>query len=111
MKELRLNGAKMTDKKTTHVYLKNELNLPDYYGNNLDALWDCLTTDFSPKYISICNSDILIENLGAYGESIIRLFKDAAKENDCIKVDFEVEKESDGGQQDNGVICDTDLNE
>ena len=111
MKEVRLNGAKMTDKKTTHAYLKSELELPDYYGNNLDALWDCLTTDFSLKYISICNADILIDNLGAFGEAIIRLFKDAAKENDCLQVNFEVEKESDGDWQDDEAICDTDLHE
>ncbi len=111
MKEMRLDGAKMTDRKAAHAYLKRELDLPDYYGNNLDALWDCLSTDFSPKNISICNADIMIENLGAYGESIIKLFKDAAKENDCLQVDVEIEKESDGDRQDIGAICDTDLHE
>ena len=27
----------------THKILKEKLELPDYYGENLDALWDCLT--------------------------------------------------------------------
>ena len=30
-------------KKDGHDYLMNALNLPDYYGKNLDALYDCLT--------------------------------------------------------------------
>ena len=49
MKEIELNGAKMVDKETTHEYLKEKLSLPDYYGANLDALWDCLSTELSRK--------------------------------------------------------------
>jgi ribonuclease inhibitor len=26
-----------------HEVLKRDLELPDYYGGNTDALWDCLT--------------------------------------------------------------------
>lgn len=26
-----------------YAVLKNELELPDWFGNNLDALWDCVT--------------------------------------------------------------------
>ena len=26
-----------------HEVLKRDLNFPDYYGGNTDALWDCLT--------------------------------------------------------------------
>ena len=26
-----------------HEILKRDLDFPDYYGGNLDALWDCLT--------------------------------------------------------------------
>ena len=26
-----------------HEVLKRDLDFPDYYGGNLDALWDCLT--------------------------------------------------------------------
>lgn len=89
MKEIRLNGDKMLDKASTHAYLKEKLVLPDYYGENLDALWDCLTADFSLKKITIYNTQALIEHLGSYGESIINLFEQAAEENKYIKVDIE----------------------
>lgn len=89
MKEIRLNGDKMIDKASTHAYLRQELELPDYYGENLDALWDCLSTDFSCKKIIIFKPQVIIENLGNYGESIINLFEHAAEENQYIEVHIE----------------------
>jgi len=74
----------MTDRESAHSYLKRKLSLPDYYGNNLDALWDYLSTDFSPKRIVIYNLDNLIANLGSYGESIINLLQEVARENEFI---------------------------
>jgi ribonuclease inhibitor len=89
MKEIKLNGDKMLDKASTHLHLKEKLALPDYYGENLDALWDCLSTDFSPKKIIISKAKAIVENLGSYGESLIDLFQEVAKENDSIQVIIE----------------------
>ena len=59
-----------------HDYLMEELNLPDYYGRNLDALYDCL-----------CEIECEIELINAdeVDEDIIDTFKDAAGENDFLK--------------------------
>jgi len=43
MNEIILDGEKMVDEITTHKMLKEIFNFPDYYGENLDALWDCIT--------------------------------------------------------------------
>jgi ribonuclease inhibitor len=86
MREIRLNGAKMTDRAAAHAYLKRKLDLPDYYGYNLDALWDCLSTDFSPRKITLVNPEIILENLGPYGISLIELIKNAGQENSCLQV-------------------------
>lgn len=43
MKQVTLNGDKITSVSDLHQTLKEQLELPDYYGENLDALWDCLT--------------------------------------------------------------------
>jgi len=37
-----LDGRLMHDRLSAHEYLKVQLALPDYYGRNLDALYDLL---------------------------------------------------------------------
>ena len=91
MQEIRLNGDKMLDKATTHAYLKRKLALPTHYGENLDALWDCLSTDLSLKRIIIYKPDTIIANLGAYGESILELFVEVSEENEFIVLEIEPE--------------------
>ena len=43
MRKIYLNGKAMRDRESMHAHLRRRLKLPDYYGNNLDALYDCLT--------------------------------------------------------------------
>ncbi len=38
-----LDGAKLRTLPEAHAYLRETLALPAYYGENLDALFDCLT--------------------------------------------------------------------
>lgn len=86
MEIIRLDGRKMTDRKATHAYLKRKLHLPEYYGNNLDALWDCLTTDFSGKMIILNDPQTVKSQLGGYGESLLRLFRESAAANSAIRL-------------------------
>lgn len=37
-----LNASKLQTPEEAHPYLKEVFSFPDYYGNNLDALNDCL---------------------------------------------------------------------
>ena len=43
MKRVELIGAQLTDKEIFHDVLAAKLELPEWYGRNLDALHDCLT--------------------------------------------------------------------
>ena len=52
------------------------LSLPDYYGKNLDALYDCLTE---------MECEIELTNAGEVDEDILDTFRDAADENDLLK--------------------------
>ena len=89
MKEIRLDGREMINRTRAHLYIGYKLKLPDYYGKNLDALWDVLSTYDKSIKISLINKKDLIDYLGDYGSSIIKVFKEAEKENNNIKIEIE----------------------
>ena len=62
-------------KEEGHDYLMRALNLPDYYGRNLDALYDCLTE---------MECDIELVNADEVDEDIVETFLDAASENQFL---------------------------
>lgn len=84
MRIVELNGRNMETKESTHSYLKQKLDLPEYYGGNLDGLWDILSSHSEPLIIELYNEKELIENLGEYGHSILELLKDLSIENKNI---------------------------
>ena len=43
MKRIELIASQLTDQEVLHDMLEKELELPEWYGRNLDALHDCLT--------------------------------------------------------------------
>lgn len=65
MKTVTLALARMQSIRQLHKYLRTELELPDYYGENLDALYDCLT--------EVCEPVILKNTAGGSRRFRIRL--------------------------------------
>ncbi len=80
-----LNCAMMTSREATHAYLKEMLVFPDYYGENLDALFDLLTSCVDTE-IRLQNLHALEENLGSYGGALLQTFLDAAAENPNLQL-------------------------
>lgn len=84
MKQITLDGNLLSDVTKVHDYLKEMLEFPEYYGNNLDALHDCLT-DLKNLEITIT----LPEEDGAIFQKVLRVFKVADRENDSLKLNIE----------------------
>lgn len=80
MEKIHLDGRMFTSKNALHKTLKNKLDLPDYYGENADALWDCLTTWVTlPLTIEWGFFRESKEMLGSYADLILETFQDAQK--------------------------------
>lgn len=89
MRRIKLNGKMMTSIEETHEYLQEVLHLPDYYGKNLDALWDILSYTSIPTEIIIINPTCMYKNLGQYGYDLAEVFNELDAEGGNIKVIFE----------------------
>lgn len=88
MREFTLDCTQITDKTDLHKTLCEGLNFPDWYGNNLDALYDCLTGITDDICIIVDGFDDLEEKLGKYALSMRKAMLQAADDNEKIRVAF-----------------------
>jgi barstar (barnase inhibitor) superfamily len=88
MKIVILDAKKMLEKEKMHEYFTKKFGLPEYYGKNLDALFDCLCEINEPTLIKLKNENVLD---GATKESLTQLFRDVCSENALVK--FELVKD------------------
>lgn len=77
-----LDASRMNTKEAAHEYLRQQLDLPQYYGNNLDALYDCLT-EADDLEVSFYNYP---EDETGYFQRVLRIFKDASYENPGLRI-------------------------
>ena len=86
-----LEGEKMLSRREAHEHLAQQLALPDYYGRNLDALYDVLTEREGPTRIIIRHGNTLLSWLGDYGKALIQTMLDADRVNPGLEVLFDEE--------------------
>lgn len=79
MKKAILEGTILSgDRQKAHLHLQRTLDLPDYYGCNLDALHDCLNDELGPLEILIRGSRHI--PVGSYGARIVETICQATAE-------------------------------
>lgn len=86
MKTIIIDGEKIISMMDIHELFASELNFPDYYGKNLDALFDCLTEHKEPVEIRFSNRSRLVDTLGVSFRRLMAVIDDAASENENIKI-------------------------
>ncbi|MBR4010412.1 MAG: barstar family protein [Clostridiales bacterium] len=75
-----LDGKDMTSREAAYELIAREMDFPDYFGKNLDALYDCLSDMSADNTIHFVNTALLEEYLGDYAEKILSCFRDASSE-------------------------------
>ena len=88
MREITLDCTKITDKAELHKVIADTLEFPDWYGNNLDALYDCLTGISDDICIIVEGLEAMMEKLGNYASSFRKVMLHAADDNEKIRVAF-----------------------
>ena len=88
MKTIRLDVTNIFTVRALHVYLAYRLNLPDYYGRNLDALHDVLGEITDQTRIVLSGQPASAE-MAAYLPRLVRVFSDAAQENRKLRLEMD----------------------
>lgn len=81
-----LDGAAMTDRAAAHDLLAEKLELPAWYGRNLDALYDLLTERGAETELVLTDPAKVTEQLGRYGEALLTTLQEAAEKNPRLTV-------------------------
>jgi ribonuclease inhibitor len=83
MNTIVLDFSKIKTMYSLHAYLKDTLNLPEYYGFNMDALWDSLRGGFEEETtILLKNTSHMPTDMQPEVLIMIKVFEDLKKVGD-----------------------------
>ena len=84
--ELIIDGSALPEAAAAvHDLFTRALDLPEWYGRNLDALYDVLTERGEPLRLLVRNREALAE----YAEDLLRTLAEAAAENPALELVYE----------------------
>ncbi len=86
MRRIELDLRHIATVRALHIYLRFMLDLPEYYGKNLDALYDCLTDIGEQTELVVLGGGEASEEMAAYAPRLWRVLEDAQRENEKLRV-------------------------
>jgi ribonuclease inhibitor len=88
MNNITIDFSDVNNQRQLHALLKRALSLPDYYGENLDALWDMLGGWIdTPVKLKLNGLSHLRRQLGTLGDQVIDVFHKASIEIPGIDIE------------------------
>lgn len=89
MRDITLDLTPFEEKISLHRYLKETLDFPFYYGANLDALHDELTSETSSLRILVRYPAQPKGRMVDYQPRLLQVFRDAQCENYHLQISYE----------------------
>ena len=90
-RRIRIDEGAYDDPKDLHYFIAQALMFPDYYGNNLDALADCLGDIDTPTKVVIRRKPRTEDEPDAeptWFDAFCDVFQDLEEQNDFLDVFF-----------------------
>ena len=84
VKEYFIDCEKLRGRRAAHRYLAETLEFPEYYGNNLDALFDCMTE--KAECVILFKGAAELYREGGYGARVLEVMRDAAASNPRLQM-------------------------
>ncbi len=84
MKEIVIDCKNINSRYQLHEKLAESLGFPEWYGNNLDALHDCLTDISEKTEVVLENYSMLKENLDKYAALFEKVITVSTEENENL---------------------------
>lgn len=78
-----LDARRMGTKESAHVYLQEKLNFPEYYGRNLDALYECLCGLWDTNIVILHRCEAQ-----SYYWKVETVFRKAGEDNRDLRVQY-----------------------
>lgn len=82
MKEITIDCTMIEDPGVLHQTLAEALSFPDWYGHNLDALYDALTSLPTAIHLTFHG----FSQLGDFARKLFRVLDDAVQSNPTLQI-------------------------
>lgn len=86
MKTISIDFSEIKDTTEVHSLLKEKFQFPEWYGENLDALWDMLTWYIEPCVVEFRGFETVSEDIKLYIQKVLDIFLEAGEKYGQIKV-------------------------
>lgn len=97
MKEVYIDFSEIGDYEDFYTQLKEKLTLPEYFGDNLDALFDSITGDIKlPLHIEFVNMSV--DQLETF-EDLLTTLEDAEDEVEDFSFSYYLEQYEDEDEE------------
>ena len=93
MKEQSIASSEFHTVEELQEYIKIGLHFPDYYGENLSALYDCLTQSADPIILEFDVDGFFDDTMKQYFKKVWKVCEDAVEENELLEFSVILPKE------------------